>query len=114
MKSAIAQRVWRSVLLAALGGCSVHGIYDHAHGWRDAVVVEIGRESELSVLADRHCPGDAAADSPYLVVRFRDGGLHSRSLGKSVNPSDAPLRIGDEVRVNIFDCGAPIGKRILD
>jgi len=41
-------------------------------------------------------------------VRYRNGGVHTRSLGTARLPAGAELRLGDEVHVNILDCAAPL------
>jgi len=96
------------VLLGALAGCGSPGVYgDPATGWRDAVVVRIGSQTELASMADLDCNAAGASKAPYVVVRFNDGGLHSRSLGKPQDTPGVSLQVGDEVHVNIKDCSAP-------
>lgn len=105
--------VWRASVLwvFALGGCTAFDAhsFDPAAGWHSAQVVSVGRAGDLSGTADRDCGtagGDASAR--YAIVRFRNGGVHSRSLGTTRLPTDAELKVGDAVYVNVLDCGAPL------
>ncbi|MFM9923086.1 hypothetical protein VLK31_08855 [Variovorax sp. H27-G14] len=80
---------------------------DRAGGWHAAQVVAVGRADALATTVDQDC--GCAADSsgnprPYAVVRYRNGGVHSRSLGTSRLPAGVPLRVGDAVYVNLRDC----------
>ena len=103
---------WRaSVLWAfALGGCAAFDAHslDHAAGWHAAQVVGVGRASELSGTADRDCGAPGEASARYVVVRYRNGGIHSRSLGTDRLPASTELKVGDAVYVNILDCAAPL------
>ena len=104
---------WRaSVLWAfALGGCAAFDAHslDRAAGWHAAQVVAVGRAGDLSGTADRDC-GAAAGDASarYAVVRYHNGGVHSRSLGTDRLPVDTELKVGDAVYVNTLDCAAPL------
>ncbi|MGJ7615298.1 MULTISPECIES: hypothetical protein [unclassified Variovorax] len=94
----------------ALGGCTAldaHS-FDHSAGWRAAQVVAVGRAADLAGTVDRDCgsPGDGTA--PYAVVRYRNGGVHTRSLGTGRLPAGAVPAVGDAVHVNILDCAAPL------
>lgn len=87
----------------ALGGCAG---FDHSPGWRAAEVVALGRAGDLAASADQDCRAAGAPTAPYAVVRYQNGGLHSRSLGTDQLPAGAGLKVGDEVYVNILDCTA--------
>jgi len=104
--------VWRaSVLWAfALGGCAAFDVhsFDPAAGWHAAQVVSLGRAADLSRSADRDCGAAGDASARYAVVRFRNGGVHSRSLGTTRLPAGAALAVGDAVYVNVLDCSAPL------
>ena len=94
-----------SVLLAACAGPGMSGL-DPALGWRSATVVDIGRAADLAPTVDRDCDAGAMASGSYAVVRYRNGGRHSRSLGTSRFPAD--LVAGDSVHVNVLDCRAAV------
>ena len=102
----------RSALLCALmlGGCSAFDAhsFDRSAGWRAAQVVSIGKMGELAATADRDCGADGGAAAPYAVVRYRNGGVHTRSVGTGRWPAAAELKVGDAVEVNILDCAAPL------
>jgi hypothetical protein len=88
----------------ALGGCAsfdAHSL-DRAAGWHAAQVVAVGRADALGRSADRDCGGSGA--EAYVVVRYRNGGVHSRSLGTSRLPPGVPLSVGDAVYVNLPEC----------
>ncbi len=94
----------------ALGGCTAldaHS-FDHSAGWRAAQVVAVGRAADLAGTVDRDCGAPGGGSAPYAVVRYRNGGVHTRSLGTARLPAGAELRLGDEVHVNILDCAAPL------
>ncbi|RSZ29983.1 MULTISPECIES: hypothetical protein [unclassified Variovorax] len=98
------------LLALALGGCSAFDAhsFDHSAGWRAAQVVSVGRTGDLVATADRDCGADGGADARYAVVRYRNGGVHTRSLGTGRWPAGAALKVGDAVEVNILDCAAPL------
>ncbi|MET3389392.1 hypothetical protein ABIC33_000015 [Variovorax sp. 1140] len=102
----------RLFLLGALmlGGCSAFDAhsFDRSAGWRAAEVVSVGRAGELAATADRDCGSDGGAAAPYAVVRYRNGGVHSRSVGTGRWPAGALLKVGDAVEVNVLDCAAPL------
>lgn len=90
----------------ALGGCAsfdAHS-YDRAAGWHAAQVVAVGRADALAVTVDRDCGGSIGGAAAYVVVRYRNGGVHSRSLGTSRLPQGVPLSVGDAVYVNVLEC----------
>ncbi|MDP9895546.1 hypothetical protein J2W32_004806 [Variovorax boronicumulans] len=100
-----------SVLWAfALGGCTAFDAHslDRAAGWHAAQVVAVGRAGDLSGTADRNCGAAGDASARYAVVRYHNGGVHSRSLGTDRLPADTELKVGDAVYVNILDCAAPL------
>ena len=103
---------WRaSVLWAfALGGCAAFDAHslDRPAGWHAAQVVGVGRAGDLSGTADRDCGKAGDVSARYVVVRYRNGGVHSRSLGTDRLPAGTELRVGDAVYVNILDCAAPL------
>jgi hypothetical protein len=105
-------RMWRASVLWAfvLGGCTAFDAhsFDPAAGWHAAQVVSVGRAGDLSGSADRDCGTAGDAPARYAVVRFRNGGVHSRSLGTSRLPAGTELKVGDAVYVNILDCSAPL------
>lgn len=105
----------------ALGGCTsfdAHSLdahsFDRSAGWHAAQVVAVGRADALATTVDQDCScgkdsgkdsgGDGSSPRPYAVVRYRNGGVHSRSLGTSRLPAGVPLRVGDAVYVNLRDC----------
>ncbi|WP_432731949.1 hypothetical protein [Variovorax sp. W6] len=97
----------------ALGGCSAFDAhsFDRSAGWRAAQVVSVGKMGELAATADRDCGADGAdrgAAAPYAVVRYRNGGVHTRSIGTGHWPAGASLKVGDAVEVNVLDCAAPL------
>lgn len=107
--------VARAVVLSALalGGCTAFDAHSldhtaHAAGWRAAQVVDVGRAADLAGTVDRDCGTDGGPDAPYAVVRYRNGGVRSRSLGTSRLPAGAVPKVGDKVEVNILDCAAPL------
>lgn len=104
--------VRRATLLwaLALGGCSAFDAhsFDHAAGWRAAQVVSVGRAGDLAATADRDCGAEGGTAAPYAVVRYRNGGVHTRSLGTGRWPAGAALKAGDAVEVNILDCALPL------
>ncbi len=93
-----------------LGGCSAFDAhsFDRSAGWRAAEVVSVGRAGDLAATADRDCGSDGGAAAPYAVVRYRNGGVHSRSVGTGRWPAGARLKVGDAVEVNVLDCAAPL------
>jgi hypothetical protein len=100
-----------SVLWAfALGGCAAFDAhsFDPAASWHAAQVVSVGRADDLSSSADRDCGAAGDTSARYAVVRYRSGGVHSRSLGTARLPADTELKVGDAVYVNILDCTAPL------
>ena len=108
MKKSITRRAAVPALMLALAGCAGSGVYGRpADGWHEAVVVSLGSHAALASEADRDCSAGDTSDATYVVARYRDGGLHSRSIGRLLGRADPPLRIGQEVRVNIRDCNAP-------
>ncbi|SCX66379.1 hypothetical protein [Variovorax sp. EL159] len=97
----------------ALGGCTAldaHS-FDHAEGWRAAQVVSVGQAGDLAGTADRDCGADGGATARYAVVRYRNGGVHTRSLGTGRWPAGSEPKVGDAVHVNILDCTAPLALR---
>jgi hypothetical protein len=94
----------------ALGGCTAFDAHslDHTAGWRAAQVVDVGRAADLAGTADRDCGTDGGPDAPYAVVRYRNGGVRSRSLGTGRLPAGVVPKVGDKVEVNILDCAAPL------
>lgn len=94
----------------ALGGCTAFDAhsFDHSAGWRAAQVVAVGRAADLAGTVDRDCGSPDGGTAPYAVVRYRNGGVHTRSLGTGHLPAGAGLRLGDEVHVNILDCAVPL------
>lgn len=102
--------VRRSTVLWALtlGGCTsfdAHS-FDHSAGWRAAQVVSVGRAGDLARSADRDCGAEGGAEAPYAIVRYRNGGVHSHSLGTGHWPVGAVLKVGEAVEVNTLDCAA--------
>lgn len=94
----------------ALGGCTAldaHS-FDRATGWRSAQVVAVGSAAELAPAVDRDCGGGNEPSSTYAVVRYRNGGVHTRSLGTAHLPAGAELKVGDAVHVNVLDCAVPL------
>jgi len=91
-------------LLALLSGCSDLSFQDRAEGWRSGFVVDLGRAGELASRVDYDCAVGSAANAPYLVVRYRDHGTQTRSLGTSNVPPNADFRAGEAIDVNIKDC----------
>jgi hypothetical protein len=109
--------VWRACApwALALGGCTAFDVqsfdqsFDRTAGWHLAQVVAVGRAGDLAASADRDCgtnDGDAAAR--YAIVRYRSGGVHSRSLGTGRWAAGTGLEVGDTVYVNILDCAVPL------
>ncbi|QNK67289.1 hypothetical protein [Variovorax sp. PAMC26660] len=94
----------------ALGGCTAMDAhsFDHSAGWRAAQVVSVGSAGELSSTVDRDCGADGGTTASYAVVRYRNGGVHTRSLGTGRWPAGAEPKVGDAVHVNILDCAAPL------
>lgn len=104
---------WRAGVLwalSALGGCAAFDAHslDRAAGWHAAQVVAVGRASDLSATVDRDCGAAGDASARYAVVRYRNGGVHSRSLGTDRLPADTELKVGDAVYVNTLDCATPL------
>jgi len=93
-----------AALLALLNGCTSFGAQDFDEGWRSAVVVDLGRAGELAPKTDHDCAVGAAPNAPYLVVRYRDHGTQTWSLGTSDVPPGADFRAGEAIDVNIKDC----------
>lgn len=93
-----------------LGGCTAFDAhsFDHSAGWRAAQVVSVGRAGDLAKTADHDCGVEGGAAAPYAIVRYRNGGVHTRSIGTGHWPAGASLKVGDEVEVNILDCAAPL------
>lgn len=108
--------LWRASVLGALalGGCTAFDAhsFDHAldpsAGWHAAQVAAVGRAGDLAGSVDRDCGGGSDASARYAVVRYRNGGVHTRSLGTARLPVGAELKVGDAVYVNILDCAAPL------
>jgi len=105
----------RAVVLCALalGGCTAFDAHSldhaaHASGWRAAQVVDVGRAADLAGTVDRDCGTGGGPDAPYAVVRYRNGGVRSRSLGTGRLPVGPVPKVGDRVEVNILDCAAPL------
>lgn len=105
----------RAVVLCALalGGCTAFDAHSldhaaHASGWRAAQVVDVGRAADLAGTVDRDCGTGGGPDAPYAVVRYRNGGVRSRSLGTGRLPAGPVPKVGDRVEVNILDCAAPL------
>ena len=96
-----------------LGGCTAFDAhsFDHSAGWRTAQVVSVGRAGDLAKTADHDCGVEGGAAAPYAIVRYRNGGVHSRSLGTPRLPAGTELTVGDAVYVNVLDCGAPLMTR---
>lgn len=109
MKSAIRKTAWPrpQCLLAALAlplllaGCSA---LELEKGWRGATVVALGPAEKLAPTVDHDCAFNAAPDTPYLVVRYRDHGVQTWSLGTPQIPPGAGMAPGTFVHVNILDC----------
>jgi hypothetical protein len=99
-----------SALASALAGCAAFDAqaFDRSSGWHAAEVVAVGRADALAGGVDRDCGGPGGGSAPYAVVRYRNGGVHTRSLGTARLPAGTALRPGDEVHVNILDCAAPL------
>jgi hypothetical protein len=93
-----------AALLVLLNGCAGLTFHDRADGWRSAVVMDLGRAGELAPKADHDCAFGAAPNAPYLVVRYRDHGVQTWSLGTSDVPPNADFRAGEAVEINIKDC----------
>lgn len=91
-------------MLALLGGCAGLSFEDRAEGWRSGVVVDLGQAGKLAPKADHDCAVGAAPNAPYLVVRYRDHGVQTWSLGTSEIPPTADFRDGETVEVNIQNC----------
>lgn len=106
------KRVRRATALCALtlGGCTAFDAhsFDHSAGWRAAEVVSVGRAGELARSVDRDCGAEGGAAAPYAIVRYRNGGVHSHSLGTGHWPARADPKVGDAVEVNILDCAVPL------
>ena len=105
MRLRVLLALWPSLLLTACAGSGASGV-EHALGWRSATVMAIGRAAEFAPEVDRDCDAGGASAARYAVVRYSNGGLHSRSLGSSQVPAD--LAVGDDVYVNVLDCKAGI------
>lgn len=93
-----------AALLVLLSGCSGLSFHDREEGWRSAFVVDLGRAGELASKADHDCAVGAAPNAPYVVVRYRDHGVQTWTLGTSNIPPNNDLRAGESVEVNIRDC----------
>jgi hypothetical protein len=114
MTTARAALLWASALapalVIALGGCTA--LDAHSSGrlaaWHAAQVVSVGRAADLAGLVEQDCGADDGPSAPYAVVRYRAGGVHSRSLGTGRLPEGTELHAGDTVYVNVLDCGAPL------
>lgn len=104
MTSPLAKIASSAALLALLGGCAGLTFQDRAEGWRSALVVDLGRAGELAPNVDHDCATGAAPNAPYLVVRYRDHGMQTFSLGTSDVPPNSDFRAGEAVEVNIKDC----------
>lgn len=102
--------------LAGLTGCAsniVHeGKYAQDEGWRKGTVVEIAPANTLTRSAFYDCrttPSATEGQDPYVAIAFlRNGHRYSRVTKL---PTEAKLRVGDEVYVNLNDCDAPMPKR---
>ena len=94
----------------ALGGCVAFDAHsgDHAAAWHAAQVVRIGQAGELAASADTDCGAEGGPSARYAVVRYRNGGVHTRSLGTGRLPAGTELKVGDAVYVNVLDCSAPL------
>jgi hypothetical protein len=93
-----------ATVLALLNGCAGLGGQDFAEGWRSALVVELGRAGELASKTNYDCAVGAAPNAPYLVVRYRDHGVQTQSLGTANFPPNTDFRAGEAVQVNVKDC----------
>jgi len=91
-------------LLVLLGGCSGLALQDRAAGWRGADVVALGQAGALAHSVDHDCALGASPDAPYLVVRYRDHGTQTWTLGTSEVSRSSGFREGEPVQVNILDC----------
>lgn len=112
--------LWASALAVALGGCTALDAHSNGRsvatdthtsintGWHAAQVVRLGNAGELAALADQDCGADGGPSARYALVRYRAGGVHSRSLGTGRLPEGGVLHVGDTVYVNVLDCGAPL------
>lgn len=106
--------LWAPALAVALGGCTALDAHSNGRptdaeaGWHAAQVVRLGNAGELAALADQDCGADGAPSARYALVRYRAGGVHSRSLGTGRLPEGGVLHVGDTVYVNVLDCGAPL------
>ena len=108
MKKSVTGRVAVPALVLALAGCAGSGVHGRpAEGWREAVVVSLGSHGDLAAEADMDCSAGVVSDAPFVVARYHDAGVHSRSIGRLQRKSDPPLRVGQVVQVNIHDCSAP-------
>ena len=106
--------LWAPALAVALVGCTVLDAHSNGRtaateaGWHAAQVVRLGNAGELAALADQDCGADGGPSARYALVRYRAGGVHSRSLGTGRLPEGGVLHVGDTVYVNVLDCGAPL------
>ncbi|MBT2334447.1 hypothetical protein J7E49_11100 [Variovorax paradoxus] len=107
-------RIRCTVLLCtlALGGCAAFDArsFDRSAGWRAAQVVSVGRAGDLAGLAERDCGAEGGAAAAYAIVRYRNGGVRSHSLGTGRWSPGAEPKVGDVLEVNILDCAAPLAR----
>ena len=114
MRAAQITVMWAAALLVGCASVSGAGATAYSDGWRAAQVVEIGRTGDLARTADHDCGFGANPSAPYVVVRYRNGGVHTRSLGTVDLPAKPTLQVGDKVYVNILDCAVqltPVNQR---
>jgi hypothetical protein len=91
-------------LLLLLGGCSGPALQERAEGWRGANVVALGVAADLAPRVDHDCALGAAPNAPYLVLRYRDHGTQTWTLGTSEVQAGSDFQAGEPVQVNILDC----------
>lgn len=108
MKRPSMRRAALPVVMLAMAGCAGSGVFGKAPpGWHDAVVESLGDHAALAAGADLDCSAGVVSDAPFVVARYHRSGVHSRSIGRLLGPSDPPLHVGQKVRVSIHDCSAP-------
>ncbi|SCK12823.1 hypothetical protein VAR608DRAFT_0736 [Variovorax sp. HW608] len=108
MKLPRMRRVAMPVVMLVISGCAGSGVFGKATpGWHEAVVVGLGSQAALAAVADVDCSAGVVSDAPFAVARYHGAGVHSRSIGRLVQPSDPPPYVGQKVRVSIHDCSAP-------
>ena len=114
MRTAAITAMWTAALLAGCAAVPGTDASAYSAGWRVAQVVEIGRTGDLARKADHDCGFGANPSAPYVVVRYHNGGVHTRSLGTVDLPDKPTLQVGDRVYVNILDCAmqlTPVNQR---